>query len=70
MVTGVYCLYSVNGRVEHVPIYKRRHYYGFPNDEDEYTSVEHFVAVLSRTGFTVDEGTKLITLSNQLFPDK
>ena len=69
MVTGVYCLYSVNGRVEDVPILKRGHYYGFLNDE-EYTSVEHCVAVHSRTGFTVDEGATSVTLTNQLFPDR
>ena len=63
------CLYSVNGRVEHVPIYKRGHYYGFFNNE-EYTSVEHFVAILSRTGFAVNEGTMSVTLTNRLFPDK
>ena len=62
-------LYSVNGRVEDVGIYKRGHYYGFLNDED-CTSVEHFVAVLSRTGFTVGEGTISVTLTNRLFPDK
>ena len=67
MVTGVYCLYSVNGRVEHAPIYSRGHYYGFLDDE-EYTSVEQFVAVLSRTGITVNDRT--ITLTNRLFPDK
>ena len=69
MVTGVYCLYSVNGRVEHLSINKRGHYYGFLDDE-EYTSVEHFVAVLSRTGCTILEGTTSVTLTNQLFPDK
>ena len=70
MVTGVHCLYSVNGRVEHVPIYKTGHYYGFPNDDDNYTSVEHCVADLSRTGFTTYKGTALVTLTNRLFPDK
>ena len=70
MVTGDHCLYSVNGRVEHVPIYKRGHYYGFPNDDDNYTSVEHCVADLSRTGFTMHEGTTSVTLTNRLFPDK
>ena len=69
MVTGVHCLYSVNGRVEHVPIYKRGHYYGLLNNE-KCTSVEHFVADLSRTGFTMYERTTLVTLTNQLFPDK
>ena len=69
MVTGVYCLYSVNGRVEHVPIYKRGYYYG-PLNNEEYTSVEHCVAFLSRSGFTIDEGTTSVILSNQLFPDK
>ena len=69
MVTGVYCLYSVNGRVEHVSIYKRGHYYGSLNNEN-YTSVEHFVAVLSRTGFSLDEGATSVTLTNRLFPDK
>ena len=69
MVTGVHCLYSVNGRVEHVPIYKRGHYYGSLDDE-KYTSVEHCVAVLSRTGFTLDVGTTSVTLTNRLFPDK
>ena len=68
MVTGVHCLYSVKGRVEHVTIYKRGHYYGFLNNEI-HASVEHFVADLSR-GFTIDEGTTLVTLTNQLFPDK
>ena len=69
MVTRVYCLYSVNGRVEHVPIYKRGHYYGSLNNE-KCTSVEHYVAVLSRKGFAIDEGTTLVTLTDQLFPDK
>ena len=69
MVTGVYCLYSVNGRVEHVPIYKRGHCYGSLNNEI-YTSVEHCVAVLVRTGFTINEGTISVTLTNRLFPDK
>ena len=68
MVTGVYCLYSVNGRVEHVLIYKRGHYYGLINNE-KFTSVDHYVADLSRTGFDIDEGTS-VTLTNQLFPDK
>ena len=69
MVTGVHCLYSVNGRVEDVGIYKRGHYYGFLNNE-KYTSVEHYVAELSRSGFTVGEGTESVTLTNRLFPDK
>ena len=70
MVTGVHCLYSVNGRVRHVGIYKRGHYYGLLHDDDNYTSVEHCVADLSRTGFTIDEGTTSVTLTNRLFPDK
>ena len=69
MVTGVHCLYSVNGRVEHVAIYKRGHYYGFL-DNEEYTSVDKFVAVLSRTGFTMDKGATSVTLTNRLLPDK
>ena len=69
MVTGVHCLYSVNGRVEHVPIYKRVHRYGFL-DNEECTSVEHFVAVLLRRGFFLDQGTTSVTLTNRLFPDK
>ena len=69
MVTGVYCLYSVNGRVEHVAVYKRGHYYG-ALDNEKYTSVELFVAVRSRTGITLTKRTTLITLTNQLFPDK
>ena len=69
MVTGVHCLYSVNGRVEHVPIYKRGHYYGFLYDE-KYTSVEHYVAVISRRGFILNERTTSVTLTNRLFPDK
>ena len=68
MVTGVHCLYSVNGRVEHVLIYKRGHYCG-PLDNEKYTSVEHCVADISRTGFTLYKGTS-VTLTNQLFPDK
>ena len=62
-------LYSVNGRVEDVSIYKRGHYYGFLNDED-CTSVEHLIADLSRTGFAIDKGTTSVTLTNRLFPDK
>ena len=62
-------LYSVNGRVVDVAIYKRGHYYGFLNNEN-YTSVEHCVAILSRTGFTLDKGTISVTLTNQLLPDK
>ena len=72
MVTGIFivhCLYSVNGRVEHLAIYKRGHYYG-PLNNEKFTSVEHFVAVLSRTGFTVAKGTTSVTLTNRLFPDK
>ena len=69
MVTGVHCLYSVNGRVEHVTIYKRGHYYGFL-DEEQFTSIELFVAALSRMGFTLDKGTTSVTLTNRLFPDK
>ena len=72
MVTGIFivhCLYSVNGRVKHVSIYKRGHLYGFLNHEN-YTSVDHFVAVLSRTGFGLDLGTTPVTLTNRLFPDK
>ena len=69
MVTGVYCLYSINGMVEHLPIYKRGHYYG-PLNNEEYTSVEHCVADLSRTGITIDEETTSVTLTNRLFPDK
>ena len=69
MVTGVYCLCSINGRVRHLPIYERGHYYGFLNDEI-FTSVEHCVAVLSRTGFTIKKGTMSVTLTNRLFPDK
>ena len=69
MVTGVHCLYSVNGRVEHVPIYKRGHYYGFLNDED-CSSVEQFVADISRRGFTMLKGTTSVTLTNRLLPDK
>ena len=72
MVTGIFivhCLYSVNGRVEHLPIYKRGHYYGSLNNE-EFTSVEHCVAVLSRTGFIFGEGTTPATLTNRLFADK
>ena len=65
----VHCLYSVNGKVEHIPIYKRGHYYGSLYDE-KYTSVEQKVADLSRTGFTMYKGTTLVTLTNRLFPDK
>ena len=60
MVTGIHCLYSVNGRVEDVSIYKRGHYYGSPNNE-KYTSIEHCVADLSRTGLSLNEGTTLVT---------
>ena len=72
MVTGVNCLYSVNGSVRHIGIYKRGHYYGFPDDNKRLTltSVEHCVADLSRTGYTLAEGTTTITLTNRLFPDK
>ena len=69
MVTGVHCLYSVNGRVEEVGIYKRGHYYGSLNNE-KYTSIEHCVADLSRTGLSLNKGTTLVTLTNRLFPDK
>ena len=60
---------SVNGKVENLPIYKRGQDYGFLDDE-ECTTVEHFVAVFSRTGFTMNEGMTSVTLTNQLFPDK
>ena len=65
-----FIVYSVNWKVRHLPIYKRGHYYGFLNDDDNYTSVEHRVANLSRTGFTLHEGAPLVTLTNRLFPDK
>ena len=39
-------------------------------NNEKYTSVEHFVADLSRTGFTMYERTTSVTLTNQLFPDK
>ena len=72
MVTGIFivhCLYSVNGRVVHGSIYKRGHHYGSLNIE-EFTSVEHFVAFLSRAGFALNLGTTPVTLTNRLFPDK
>ena len=69
MVTGVYCLYSVNGKVRHVPVYKRGHYYGRLNNE-KFTSVEHYVAVRSRTGILIDERATSVTLTNRLFSDK
>ena len=69
MVTGVYCLYSVNGRVEHAPIYKRGHYYG-SLDVEKYASVERCVAILVGTGFTLDNGRTLVTLTNRLFPEQ
>ena len=69
MVTGVHCLYSVNGRVEHAPIYKRGHYYG-PLNNEGHSSVEVFVADLSRKGFTTNKGTTSVALTNRLFPDK
>ena len=65
----VHCLYSVNGRVMYIPIYKRGHYYG-PLNNEKYTSVEQFVAYLFRTGFTVEKGTTFVTLTNRLFPVK
>ena len=66
---SLYCLYSVNRRVEHVLIYKRGHYYGFLDNEN-CISVDQKVADLSRRGFTVGEGAKLVTLTNRLFHDK
>ena len=69
MVTGVYCFYSVNGKIKHISIYKRGHYYGSLNYE-KYTSVEHFVAVRSRKGVTFHKGTASVSLTNRLFPDK
>ena len=41
-----------------------------PINNEKYTSVEQFIAYLSRTGFIIDEGTTSVTLTNQLFPDK
>ena len=69
MVTGVHCLYSANGRVKHVPIYKKGHYYGSLNNE-KYTSVEHIVTDLSRIGLNFTREATSVTLTNQLFPDK
>ena len=69
MVTGVHCLYSANGRVRHVPIYKRGHYYGFLNNEN-CVSVDQKVTDLKRRGFVLNEGTISVTLTNRLFPDK
>ena len=69
MVTGIHCLCSFNGRVEHVPIYKRGHYYGLI-DYEKYTSVEHCVSDLVKTGFAADKGATSVTLTNQLSPDK
>ena len=65
----VTCLYSVNGRIRHVAIYKRGHYYGSLNNE-KYTSVEQNVASLVRTGFTLHGGITSVTLTNPLFPDE
>ena len=48
---------------------KEDHYYG-PLNNEIYTSVEQRVAVLSRTGFAMNEGRTLVTLTNRLFPDK
>ena len=69
MVTGIHCLHSVNGRVEHLAIYKRGQNYGPLNDEI-FKSVKQCVAVLSRTGLIVNDGATFVTLTNQLFPDK
>ena len=65
-------LYSVNGRVVHVPIYKRGHYYGFFDDDGDnnYTSVDHILAEHSRTGLTIGKEVMLVPLTNRLFPDK
>ena len=53
-------------------IYKRGHYYGFFDDEDDnnYTSVYHIIAEHSRTGLTLGKEVMLVTLTNRLFPDK
>ena len=59
---------SVNGKIEHVPIYKRGHYYGILGKE-KYTSVEQFVAVRSRTGIRFSDNTS-VTLTNRLLPDE
>ena len=69
MVTGVHCFYSVNGRMEHLPIFKRGHYYGSLSNE-KYITVEHIVTDLSRTGLNMFKGTISVTLTNRLLPDK
>ena len=46
----VHCFIQCQWESEHVSIYKRGHYYG-SLDNEKYTSVEHCVADLSRTGF-------------------
>ena len=69
MVTGVHCICSVNGRIEHVAIYKRGHYYGFLNNE-VFTSVDKFVTELSRRGLSMNEAGISVALTNRLFPDK
>ena len=64
LLVFIVCTVSM-GELCHVPIYKRGHYYG-----EKYTSVEHCVSVYIRTGFTIDEGTISVILTNRLFPDK
>ena len=65
----VFIVCSVNGRIEHVLIYKRGHFYGFL-DNEVFTSVDKFVAELSRRGLSIDEAGTPVALTNRLFPDK
>ena len=47
---------------------KKGNYYGFLNNEN-YPSVEQFVADLSRTGMRFKDNT-IVSLTNRLIPDR
>ena len=57
-------LYSVNGRVNHFPIYKKGNYY-----DEQFPSIESAISHYSRTGFLSEDNIN-VKLTNQLIPDK
>ena len=59
--------YSINGRVSHLPIFKKGNYYG-PLSNVRYSSIESLIAYHSRTGI-LTRGN-LMKLTNQFIPDK
>ena len=65
-----YCLllYSVDGRVIHLAIYKKGNYCG-PLTNERFPSIDSVIAHYSRTGFITEENIP-VKLTIQLIPDK